>query len=142
MIDSRMHRTTLSIETQGRGTLEVTDRIAAVVRESGIETGLCHVFVQHTSASLIICENADPSVRGDLERYFGRLVEDGDPLFRHDAEGPDDMPAHIRSILTQSALTVPVAGGGLALGAWQGVYLWEHRYQGSARRLVVTVVGL
>lgn len=136
-----MHQTSFSIETRGRGTYEITDKIAGVVAHSGIGTGLCHVFVQHTSASLIICENADPSVRDDLERYFERLVKDGDPLYRHDAEGPDDMPAHIRSVLTQTGLTVPVAQGRLALGTWQGIYLWEHRYRGSARRLVVTVAG-
>jgi secondary thiamine-phosphate synthase enzyme len=136
-----MHQTSFSIETRGRGTYEITDKIAGVVAHSGIETGLCHVFVQHTSASLIICENADPTVRDDLERYFERLVKDGDPLYRHDAEGPDDMPAHIRSVLTQSGLTIPVAAGELALGTWQGVYLWEHRYRGSARGLLVTVAG-
>lgn len=136
-----MHQTTISIETRGRGTYEITDRIAAAVGDSGIDAGLCHVFVQHTSASLIICENADPTVRQDLEHYFESLVKDGDPMYRHDAEGPDDMPAHIRSILTQTGLSVPITNGRLALGTWQGIYLWEHRYRGSARRLVVTVLG-
>lgn len=136
-----MHQTTFSIETRGRGTYEVTDRIGAAVRDSGVSAGLCHVFVQHTSASLIICENADPTVRQDLERYFESLVKDGDPMYRHDAEGPDDMPAHIRSILTQTGLSVPITHSRLALGTWQGIYLWEHRYHGSARRLVVTILG-
>ena len=133
-----MHQTTLNIRTDGRGTYEITDQVQAEVTKSGLAGGLCHLFIQHTSASLIVCENADPSVREDLESYFGRLVPDGDPRYRHDAEGPDDMPAHLRSILTQTSLTLPILQGRLALGTWQGVYLWEHRYPGSTRKVVLT----
>lgn len=132
---------TLSVSNRGRGTQEITDEIAAAVRDAEIETGLAHVFIQHTSASLIVCENADPGVRRDLERFAERLVPDGDPLFEHDMEGPDDMPAHVRSVLTHTSLTLPVGHGRLALGTWQGVYLWEHRYGSHTRRVVVTVQG-
>jgi secondary thiamine-phosphate synthase enzyme len=128
------------IETHhGRGTYGITDRVAAVVRRSGAESGLCHVFVHHTSASLILCENADAIVRRDLEAFMRRLVPDGDPLYDHTAEGPDDMPAHIRAILTKMDLTVPVAGGRPALGTWQGIYLWEHRTHSHRRKVTVTV---
>lgn len=130
-----------TVGTRGRGTYEVTDRIERVVRESKIRRGLCTVFVHHTSASLILCENADPSVRRDLERYFARLVPDGDPIFQHTAEGPDDMPAHIRTILTQSSQTIPIADGRCDLGTWQGLYLWEHRSDPHQRRLTVSIVG-
>jgi secondary thiamine-phosphate synthase enzyme len=132
---------TLEIETRGRGTHDITRRIAEVVGASGIEAGVCHVFVQHTSASLMLCENADPEVRRDLERFMSRLAPDGDPLFQHTTEGPDDMPAHVRSVLTGSSLTLPVQDGRCLLGTWQGVYLWEHRTEGSTRRVVVTVQG-
>lgn len=127
--------------TRGRGTLDVTRDIEGVVSASGIRTGLCSVFLQHTSASLILCENADPTVRIDLETLLARLAPDGDPAYRHDTEGTDDMAAHARAVLTSNALTLPVAGGQLALGTWQGVYLWEHRHAGHARQLVVTVTG-
>jgi secondary thiamine-phosphate synthase enzyme len=130
-----------TIGTKGRGTYEVTDRIERIVGESGIVRGLCTVFVHHTSASLILCENADPSVRRDLEQYFARLVPDGDPVFQHTAEGPDDMPAHLRTILTQSSQTFPVADGRCDLGTWQGLYLWEHRSHPHHRRLTVSLVG-
>lgn len=129
------------IETQGRGTYDLGSRIQAAVRESGIETGLCHVFICHTSASLMLCENADPSVMRDLETFMSRQVPDGDPMFTHTAEGPDDMPAHVRSILTQSDLNIPVRNRRCALGTWQGIYLWEHRRAPHARRIVVTVQG-
>ncbi len=129
------------ISTTGRGTYEITDRVDGIVRESGVTSGLCIVFVHHTSASIILCENADSSVRSDLERYFARLVPDGDPVFRHTAEGADDMPAHVRSILTQNSLTVPVAGGRCDLGTWQGLYLWEHRTAPHSRRVTVSVIG-
>jgi secondary thiamine-phosphate synthase enzyme len=132
---------TLRIGTQGRSTMELTGEVAALVRDSGIRRGLCHVFVQHTSASLMLCENADPTVRSDLESFMARLAPDGDPLFRHDAEGPDDMPAHVRSVLTGSELTVPVHDGECVLGTWQGIYLWEHRHRGYTRRVTVTVYG-
>ncbi len=130
---------TLNLQTQGRGTYELTHDIRELVRHAAIETGLCHVFVQHTSASLIVCENADPTVRADLERFMLRLVPDGDPIYAHTLEGPDDMPAHVRSILTQVDLTLPVSAGECALGTWQGIYLYEHRHQPQRRRLVVTV---
>ena len=131
----------LSFGTRGRGTIEITDRVGRVVRSSGIARGVCTVFVHHTSASLIVCENADPSVRSDLERFFARLVPDGDPLFRHTAEGPDDMPAHVRSILTQASIAVPVVAGRLDLGTWQGIFLFEHRADPHRRKVTVSVVG-
>ena len=133
------HQRIIEQQTRGRGTYEVTAEIDRAVRESGIETGLCHVFVQHTSASLIICENADPTVRSDLERFMARLAPDGDPIYDHTLEGPDDMPAHVRSILTKMDLTIPVSSGRCALGTWQGVYLYEHRQQPHRRRIVITV---
>lgn len=131
----------IQIETAGRGTTDVSERIQRIVRDSGIDTGICHVFIHHTSASLALCENADPSVRRDLERFMTRVAPDGHPDYEHDAEGPDDMPAHIRSMLTGSDLTLPVDGGRAALGTWQGVYLWEHRHRPHRRRLTVTVIG-
>jgi secondary thiamine-phosphate synthase enzyme len=130
-----------TIATRGRGTTNITSEVNKAVRESGIRTGLCHVFVQHTSASLMLCENADPTVRRDLEAFLARLVPDGDPLFDHTAEGPDDMPSHIRAILTQMDLTLPVSGGCCALGTWQGVFLYEHRTDGQRREVVVTIQG-
>lgn len=136
-----IYQRTLSFSTHGRGTIEITGEIERVVAESGVGTGLCNVFIKHTSASLIVCENADPSVRQDLERFAARLVPDGDPIFRHAMEGPDDMPAHVRSILTQTALTIPVTRGAPALGTWQGVFLWEHRTHSHRRSVVVTVMG-
>ncbi|MEJ2515201.1 MAG: secondary thiamine-phosphate synthase enzyme YjbQ [Gammaproteobacteria bacterium] len=132
---------TCLVETRGRGTVDVTDRIAELVRASGIRTGLVQVFVHHTSASLIICENADPAVRRDLESFLADLAPDGDPRWEHDAEGPDDMPAHNRSIMTQAGLSIPVIDGRPGLGTWQGVYLYEHRAAGHRRRLTVTVYG-
>jgi secondary thiamine-phosphate synthase enzyme len=135
------HAETLTLRTSGRGTYEITDAVQRVVAGAGITRGLCTVFVHHTSASLVICENADPGVRQDLERFFARLAPDGDPLFGHVAEGPDDMPAHVRSIVTQSSLAIPVAEGRCTLGTWQGVYLWEHRTQPHSRRVTVSVVA-
>ena len=111
------------------------------MRASKAREGLATVFIHHTSASLIICENADPSVRRDLETFAKRLVPDGDPMFTHDAEGDDDMPAHVRSVLTQTSIGIPIVDGKLALGTWQGLYLWEHRTAPHARRVTVTVVG-
>jgi len=134
-------QTRLRVETRGKSFTEITDQVARDVRASGIRTGLAVVFTCHTSCSLIINENADPTVRHDLERYFARLVPDGDPLYRHDAEGPDDMPAHIRTALTAVSLTIPVADGALGLGTWQGIYLWEHRDRPHRRDLIVTVHG-
>lgn len=133
------HQEIIEQTTRGRGSYELTTEIEAVVARAGIATGLCHVFVQHTSASLMLCENADPSVRDDVERFLAREAPDGDPLFEHTQEGPDDMPAHIRSILTGVELTLPVSKGRCALGTWQGVYLYEHRLQRHARHVVVTV---
>ena len=131
----------LTFSTHGRGTTAITAALQEQVRSSGVRTGLCHVFLQHTSASLVLCENADPDVRSDLDRYMARLVQDGDPLFEHTDEGPDDMPAHIRTIISGSDLTLPVSNGLCDLGTWQGVYLWEHRTAGHRRRLTVTVYG-
>lgn len=136
-----IHQTSLSFDTAGRGTLDITADVRNAVAASGVETGLCSVFIHHTSASLLLCENADPQVRADLESFMGRLVPDGDPLFEHTAEGPDDMPSHVRSILTDASLTMPVSGGQLNLGVWQGVYLWEHRHHGHSRRVTVTIYG-
>ncbi|KAB7619741.1 secondary thiamine-phosphate synthase enzyme YjbQ [Alkalilimnicola sp. S0819] len=136
-----MHQSEITIQSAGRGMREISPELAMELRQSGVRDGLCHVFLQHTSASLIICENADPAVRRDLERFMSRIAPDGDPLWEHDAEGPDDMPAHVRSVLTQTGLTLPVRAGQLALGTWQGVYLWEHRTRGHQRRLMVTVWG-
>lgn len=135
------HAETLAFNTDGRGTQEITREVQRVVRESGVGRGLCTVFVHHTSASLIVCENAAPEVRGDLERFFARLAPDGDPDFRHTDEGPDDMPAHVRSILTQTSISIPVADARCDLGTWQGLYLWEHRAAPHRRRVTVSVVG-
>ena len=129
------------IETRGRGTYDITRQVQGSVRESGIATGLCHLFIRHTSASLILCENADPDVRRDLETFMLRVVPDGDPEYLHTAEGPDDMPAHVRSILTQTDLNIPVRSGSCALGTWQGIYLWEHRHAPHRRTVIVTVNG-
>lgn len=124
--------------TKGR---ETTDLTARVRETTTIQSGLCHIFLQHTSASLMICENYDPQVREDLENFFIRLVPDGDPIFQHTIEGDDDMPAHVRTILTGTDLTVPIQNGKLALGTWQGIYLYEHRYHGQARNILLTFLG-
>jgi secondary thiamine-phosphate synthase enzyme len=131
----------ITIQTRGRGTTEITAHLDRAVGTTQLVEGLATVFLHHTSASLILCENADPTVRTDLEAYFARLVPDGDPEFVHDAEGPDDMPAHIRSILTQNTLTIPIRDGRCDLGTWQGVFLWEHRTQPHRRQLTITVLG-
>jgi secondary thiamine-phosphate synthase enzyme len=135
------HPESFTFQTRGRGTYEITDRIDRVVRSSGITRGLCTVFLHHTSASIILCENADPSVRRDLERFFAKLVPDGSPDFQHSAEGDDDMPAHVRTILTQNSLTMPVDRGRCDLGTWQGVFIWEHRTAPHGRRVTISVVG-
>ncbi len=129
----------LTIESTGQGLIDITSDVEDVVRSSGVADGLCTVFVQHTSASLVIQENADPSARRDLEAWLARLVPEGDSLYTHTAEGPDDMPAHVKSALTATSLGVPVASGRLSLGTWQGIYLWEHRHRGGARRVLVHV---
>ena len=131
----------LEFRTRGRGTTDITADVARAVAASGIKKGLCTIFLQHTSASLILCENADPDVRKDLEMLLSRLAPDGDPDYVHDTEGPDDMAAHARSILTSNSLSIPVAEGKLMLGTWQGVYLYEHRHVGHARSVAVTVMG-
>ena len=129
----------LTFTTRGRSTLDITAEVRQVVADSEVGTGLAHVFVHHTSASLMLCENADPDVRVDLETFMADLVPDGDPRYRHTAEGPDDMPAHVRSVLTQTGLSLPVASGRCDLGTWQGVYLWEHRTAPHTRSVTVTV---
>jgi secondary thiamine-phosphate synthase enzyme len=128
-----------SVHTSGRGFTDLTERIASFVAESGVRHGLCNVYLVHTSASLILGENADPSVRRDLERFFAKLVPDGDPSYEHDAEGPDDMPSHIRTVLTQNSLVIPIVDAELGLGTWQAIYLWEHRKAPHQRRVIGTV---
>ena len=132
---------TLQFSNSGRGTTNITRDVQQIVAQSGIKTGTCHVFVQHTSASLMLCENADPDVRHDLETFMQHIVPDGDPMFRHQDEGPDDMSAHVRTVLTNPDLTVPVMASQCALGTWQGIYLWEHRTHRQNRRVIVTVQG-
>lgn len=136
-----MHREELRFSTPGRGTQEITREIQGVVAAAGVPEGMANVFVHHTSCSLLVNENADPEVRRDFERFLARLVPDGDPLFQHAAEGPDDMPAHVRSALTATTLTLPVIGGRCALGTWQGIYLFEHRTSPHTRKATVTVWG-
>lgn len=137
----RHHAEVLEIATPGRGTQDITERVQAIVARAKMHAGQCTVFVHHTSASIIVCENADPTVRRDLEAFAARLVPDGDPIFRHTAEGPDDMPAHVRSVLTPCSLSIPVVGGRCDLGTWQGLYLWEHRTDPHRRRVTVSLVG-
>ena len=137
----RQAQTTLAVDTRGRGLHEITRRIADWVGGAGFANGLLTVFVRHTSASLLIQENADPEVQRDLERFFARLVPDGDRLFEHRSEGADDMPAHVRSALTQTQLSVPLIDGALALGTWQGIYLYEHRLRGQRRQVVLHLIG-
>jgi|SRR6185503_1572221 len=131
----------LTLPTRGRGFYEFTQELAELVKKSGLQNGLASLHLQHTSASLLIQENADPEVRHDFERFFSRLAPDGDPLFRHTAEGDDDMPAHIRTALTTVNLGIPFTGGRLALGTWQGLYLWEHRTAPHRRRVTVHLLG-
>jgi len=135
------HQAILEFATGGRGARDITGAVAEVVRASGLQCGLVQVFVQHTSCSLTITENADPDVRRDLETILKRLAPDGDPAYRHDDEGPDDMAAHARSVLLDTGLTVPFGVGRLLLGTWQGIYLWEHRTAPHRRKVVVTVIG-
>lgn len=130
-----------SIDTPGQGLHDITSEVTAVVRTAAQQEGLCTLFVRHTSASLVIQENADPTAKRDLERWLNRLVPDGDPFYSHDAEGPDDMPSHIKAALTATSLAIPIAEGKLVLGTWQGIYLWEHRRRGSRRELVVHVAA-
>lgn len=134
-------QTTYPIHTAGRGTQAITAQVTAVLRESGIHNGLVNVFVQHTSCSLVVTENADADVRRDLETLLARLAPDGDPAWHHDTEGPDDMAAHARSVLTHTSLTIPFRNGRLQLGTWQGLYLWEHRAEPHSRQIVITILG-
>ena len=135
------HTKTLRFATEGRGFIEITGKVAAEVRAAGFAEGLATVHLQHTSASLLIQENADPGVRRDLERFMARVCPDGDPMFEHDYEGPDDMPAHVRTALTAVNLSIPITSGRLALGTWQGIYLWEHRHAGHRRKVTVHLIG-
>ena len=130
-----------AVHTDRQGLLEISREVQSIVEESGVGEGLCTVFCRHTSASLIIQENADPSAKRDLENWLNRLVKEKDPLFTHTAEGPDDMPSHIKAALTATNVSIPLAGGELCLGTWQGIYLWEHRTAAHRRRIVVSVVG-
>jgi secondary thiamine-phosphate synthase enzyme len=131
----------LTVATNGRGTYDITREVAGIVATSKLKGGLATVFIHHTSASLIICENADPSVRKDLETFAAKLVPDGDRMFTHNDEGPDDMPAHVRSILTQTSIGIPFTSGSMDLGTWQGLYVWEHRTSPHRRRITVSIVG-
>jgi secondary thiamine-phosphate synthase enzyme len=133
--------TILDFETRGRGTLNITEQVERFVDDSGIHTGICTLFLQHTSASLMITENADPAVQKDLETVLARVAPDGDPAYIHDTEGPDDMASHARSVLTSNSFTIPVADGRLMLGIWQGLFLWEHRTSPQSRSAVIMVVG-
>jgi secondary thiamine-phosphate synthase enzyme len=135
------HQESFTIQTRGRGTTEITAQIQTIVRNANIQTGLCHIFQHHTSASLLLNENADPAVRQDLEMFFSQLVIDGDPRYMHQDEGPDDMSAHIRNVLTANEFTIPVSNNRCSLGTWQGVYLWEHRTVAHSRKVTVTVQG-
>jgi len=137
----KVHTAEFSIQTKGKGTYEITDEIAGIVNDSGITSGQVTLLLRHTSASLILMENADPSARRDLERWFDRLVSEDDPDFVHTHEGPDDMPSHIRMALTRSSEVIPVHGGRMTLGTWQGIFAFEHRRQPHYRSIAVTVMG-
>jgi len=131
----------LDIATNGRGTYDVSRHVQDIVRDSGVKIGMCNLFIRHTSASLMLCENADPDVLIDLEAFMQRQAPDGDPMFRHTAEGPDDMPAHVRAVLTQSDLNLPISNGRCASGTWQGIFLWEHRLAPHSRSIMITING-
>ncbi len=137
----RIHQRPVSIQTRGRGLYDLTAEVARVVAESGVTTGLCTVFLKHTSASLVIQENADAAVLRDLARWMDRLAPEG-ASYEHDSEGPDDMPSHLRSAVTRSSESIPVAGGKLGLGSWQALYVWEHRRSGHRREALVHVAGV
>ena len=136
-----VHQQQLRFSTRGRGTYNISQQVDEVINKSGIKTGICQIFIHHTSASLILCENADPTVRTDLEAFMKRLVPDGDNMFKHRDEGDDDMPAHVRTVLTESSLPIPIDDGKECLGTWQGIYLWEHRTSSFKRNITVTVIG-
>ena len=129
----------LTVRTRGQGLQDITKQVSGAVREAGVGDGLCTVFVRHTSASLVIQENADPTAKSDLERWLDRLVPEGDPFYEHDTEGPADMPAHIKAALTATSLSIPILNGRLGLGTWQGIYLWEHRDHPTAREILVSI---
>lgn len=131
----------LIIPTPGRGTQDITTEVRRVVSDNKIAIGLCHLFLKHTSASLMICENYDVQVRKDLENFLSRLIPDGDPLFKHTIEGEDDMPAHVRTVLTQTEMNIPICDGQLGLGTWQGIFLYEHRYAAQQRHIILTMIG-
>lgn len=135
-----MKQQKITVITNGRGTYEITEPVHSFVSQAAVISGLCHVFVHHTSASLILCENADPTVRSDLESFMKKIAPDGDPAYQHDMEGPDDMPAHIRTVLTQTGINIPVTEGKCALGTWQGIYLWEHRTHAHTRTITLTII--
>ena len=135
------YQKTIKISTLGRGTYNITREVQDAIQQSGIRTGICNIFIKHTSASLIISENADPAVRHDLENFMEKIAPDGDPCYEHRDEGPDDMPAHIRTVITESALAIPVVNGLPGLGTWQGIYAWEHRTHPHNRTVIITVVG-
>jgi secondary thiamine-phosphate synthase enzyme len=137
----RQHQEILRLDARGRGLHEITSDVAAVVKRAAVTTGMCHVFVRHTSASLVIQENADPSAKHDLERWFERIAPDGNPAHSHTAEGPDDMPAHVRAALTSTSEQIPIVDGRLGLGTWQGLYLFEHRLRAGSRSVIVHVWG-
>jgi secondary thiamine-phosphate synthase enzyme len=136
-----VHQATLQISTRGQGTIEFTDKVARELKQSGLQRGIVTVFCRHTSCSLVIMENADPSARHDLEDWLNRLVSENDPHFTHTAEGPDDMPSHIKMALTRTSETIPFSDARMLLGTWQGIYLWEHRAASHRREIVVTIVG-
>ncbi len=143
-VDNRRMRVlnkSFAVSTTGKGTYEITDKIEAIVRESEVENGVVTVFTQHTSCSLIVMENADPTARRDLEKFFDRLVPENADYFEHDAEGADDMPSHIRMVLTRTSETIPIVDGRMQLGTWQGIFLFEHRRASHRRKIVVTVMG-
>ena len=131
--------TEMTVQTRGQGLCEITDRVAAVVAGAGVADGLCTILIRHTSASLTLQENADPSARRDLEAWLNRLVPENDSLFTHTTEGPDDMPAHIKAALTATSVSIPIVGGRLGLGRWQGIYVWEHRHSGGARHCLIHI---
>lgn len=132
---------TIGVSTRPRAFEVITQEVERAVAKAGVQTGVCHVFIRHTSASVMITENADSAVRRDLERFMQRIAPDGSPDYEHDTEGPDDMPAHIRTVLSGSSVTVPIIDGRLGLGTWQGIYVWEHRSHRHTREIVITVVG-
>jgi secondary thiamine-phosphate synthase enzyme len=136
-----LHTAKLEVSTQGRRTYDITSEVQRAVQAARVTRGLCTAFVHHTSCSIIISENADPAVHRDLDAFMARLVPDGDPLYRHTDEGPDDMPSHVRSVLTQTSIGIPIANGRCDLGTWQGIYLWEHRHAPHQRRVSLTIVG-